>query len=116
MAVYVVLRHPEAPQLWGNSWMPGTRLIEAITTDATVAGQCREAQRANEYVYVHRLVFGEHKASVVSKAKVREVQRIDATFYLVSFKEQLEVGREPFRAAEQGDRSYVGPALDGSIA
>jgi len=112
MAVYIVLRHPDAVQLWGNAWTPGTCLIEAITTDATVAGQCRDAQRVDEYVYVHRLVFGEHKASVVSKAKVRDVQRIDATFYLVSFKDQLQVGCEPLRPAEQGDRSYLGPVVD----
>jgi hypothetical protein len=53
------------------------------------------------------------KASVVSKAKVGEVQKIDKTFYLVSFKDQLEVGREPLRPAEQGDRSYLGLPVDG---
>ncbi len=113
MSVYVVLRHPDAVQLWGNAWTSGTGLIEAITTDATVASQCGDAQRADEYVYVHRLVFGEHKASVVSKAKVHQVQRIDASFYLVSFNDQLEVGCEPLRPAEQGDRSYLGPVVDG---
>jgi len=113
MAVYLVLRHPDAVQLWGNAWKPETCLIEAITTDATVAVQCGDAQRAGEYVYVHRLVFGENKASVVSKAKVHDVQKIDATFYLVSFKDQLEVGREPLRLAEQGDRSYLGSPVDG---
>jgi hypothetical protein len=113
MAVYVVLRHPDAEQVWANAWMAGTCFIEAITTDATVAGQCEDAQRRGEYVYVHRLLCGGDKASVVSKAKVREVQKIDKTFYLVSFKDQLEVGREPLRPAEQGDRSYLAPPVDG---
>jgi hypothetical protein len=112
MAVYIVVRHPDAEQLWANAWVPGTCFIEAITTDATVAGQCEDARRHDEYVYVHRLLWGEGGASVVSKAKVREVQEIDNTFYLVSFQDQLEVGLEPLRPAEQGDRSYLGPPVD----
>src|SRR5579859_3975365 len=112
MAVYVVLRHPDAEQVWANAWTPGTCLIEAITTDAVVAAQCRDAQRANEYVYVHRCAFGESTATVASKAKISDVQRIDSTFYLVSFKDQREIGCEPLRPAEQGDRSYLGPAVD----
>jgi hypothetical protein len=113
MAVYVVLRHPDADQLWANAWKAGTCFIEAITTDAIVAGQCKDAQRRGEYVYVHRLRYGKDNASVVSKAKVREVQKIDKTLYLVLFEHQLEVGREPLRPAEQGDRSYIEPPVDG---
>jgi len=112
MAVYVVLRHPGAEQLWANAWKPGTCLIEAITTDATVAGRCRDAQRADEHIYFHRCAFGQSPASVVSKARVRDVQRLDSTFYLVSFKDQQEIGCEPLRPAEQGDRSYLGPVVD----
>ena len=111
MALYVVLRHPDAEQLWANAWLPGTCLIQAITTDAVVAGQCRDAQRADEYVYVHRCAFGECPASVISKAKVSDIQRIDSTFYLVSFVDQREVGCDPMRPAAQGERSYIGPVI-----
>jgi hypothetical protein len=112
MALYVVLRHPDAEQVWANAWIPGSVLIEAITTDATVAARCRDARRGDEYVYVHRCAFGESPAGVVSKAKVHDVQKLDPTFYLVSFTDQQEVGCEPLRPAEQGDRSYLAPAVD----
>jgi hypothetical protein len=106
------LRHPEAEQLWANSWVQGTCFIEAITTDAEVAGRCRDAQRAGSYVYVHRLVHAESQASVVSKAKVRNIQQVDRAFYLVLFKDQVDVGRAPLRPAQQGDRSYVERTVD----
>jgi hypothetical protein len=115
MVVYIVLRHPDNPeQLWVNSWIAGNRLIESITTDANVAGQCQRAQRADEYVYVHRLVYGENRATVVSKAKVKDVQRIGAgtPSHYVLFKEQVEVGLEPIRSAQQGDRSYCERPVD----
>ena len=112
MAVYIVVRHPDAEQLWANSWVQGTCFIEAITTDAEVAGRCRYAQCADGYVYVHRLVHGESQATVVSKAKVRDVQKIDRTSFLVLFKDQVEVGHAPLRPAQQGDRSYIERSVD----
>ena len=112
MAIYIVLRHPDAEQLWANSWVSGTCLVEAITTDAIVAGQCGDARRTEDYVYVHRCAHGDSPAMIVSKGKVREVQKLDRAFYLVSFDHQTQIGREPPRPAEQGDRSYIDRAVD----
>jgi hypothetical protein len=112
MSVYIVLRHQDAEPLWANSWIPDTPLIEAITTDATVAARCRDAQQSGAYVYVHRCAHGNSPASVVSKAKVRDVQKVDRTFHLILFTDQIELGLEPPRSAEQGDRSYIAPPVD----
>jgi creatinine amidohydrolase/Fe(II)-dependent formamide hydrolase-like protein len=97
---------------WANSWITDTPLIEAITTDATVASRCQDAQRSGAYVYVHRCAHGASPASIVSKAKVRDVQKVDRTSYLVLFTDQAEVGLEPPRHAEQGDRSYIALPVD----
>jgi hypothetical protein len=112
MSVYVVLRHPDAEPLWANSWIRDTPLIEAITTDATVAARCQDAQQSAAYVYIHRCAHGGSRAGIVSKAKVRDVQKVDRTFYLILFTDQTEVGLEPPRNAEQGDRSYIAPPVD----
>ena len=112
MSVYVVLRHPDAEPLWVNSWIRDTPLIEAITTDAIVAGRCQDAQRSAAYVYVHRCAHGSSPASIVSKGKVRDVQKVDRTLYLILFADQTEVGLDPPRNAEQGDRSYIAPPVD----
>ena len=111
-AVHIVLRHPDAEQLWVNDWVRGTVLISSITTDKTVADQCRDAQQNGEYIYVHRTAFGAARASVVSKAKVQNVHEINARSYWISFRDQLAVGRDPLRQALQGDHSYVCPAGD----
>ena len=111
MPVYLVLRHPDAEQVWANAWIPGTDLVEAITTDQTVAGRCTEAQRSSEFIYVHRCAFAGSPASVVSKAKVSNVAKIDSTTYFVSFTDQQSVSAPPPRDAEQGDRSYLAPAV-----
>jgi hypothetical protein len=112
MSVYLVLRHQDAEPLWANSWIRDTPLIEAITTDPTVAARCRDAQQSSAYVYVHRCAHGSSPASIVSKAKVREVQKVDRQFYLILFTDQIELGLKPPKIAEQGDRSYFASPVD----
>jgi hypothetical protein len=59
MALYVVLRHPDNPeQAWSNAWQPDKPLVDAIMTNNDVAPLCNAAQRAGEYVYVHRCAWG----------------------------------------------------------
>jgi hypothetical protein len=41
----------------------------------------------------------------------QDVELLYTSFYLASYKDQLGVGREPLRLAEQGDRSYLGPPV-----
>jgi hypothetical protein len=115
MSVYLVLRHPDAPQLWVNAWTRGTCLIQTITTDKTVSDRCQNAMRNDEYVYVHRCAWGSDRASVVSKAKVRKVTSLGAGpfDYYVVFENQSDVGREPLRQVDQGTRSYIERAVDG---
>ena len=90
MAIYIVLRHPDAEQLWANSWVSGTCLVEAITTDAIVAGQCKDARRTEDYVYVHRCAHGDSPAMIVSKGKVHEVQKLDRAIAIDEALERLD--------------------------
>src|SRR5579859_1888803 len=106
MALYVVLRHPDNPeQVWSNAWQPDKRLVDAIMTNNDVAPLCNAAQRAGEYVYVHRCAWGTATAEITSRARVQSVTKVGRDFY-IQFSSPEPVAASPRVQPFQGQDSY----------
>ena len=60
MALYLVVHHRLAKQIWNNAWRPGNDdLLDAITTTTEIGQECDAARRRGEEVYIHRTGWGD---------------------------------------------------------
>ena len=107
MALYLVLRHKNAPdQAWKNDWHDDMR-ISQIETNQKVADACKTALKANEKVFIYRTVYADNFNGIVCCGFVESLAQMDNGNYKVIFKDVKECMAKSPRQVGQGMQLFL---------
>jgi len=111
MALYLVVRHPLAPQTFKNVWQnESDKLLTRIQTTLEIGNRCIEAMERNQWVYIHRCRYNGYEPMICCAVHVAAVEEIGG-WIIVTFRDQT--GLEPPNSTpreppppDEGDNSY----------
>lgn len=112
MALYLVVRHPLAPQAFQNVWE--NELLMSIQTTLEIGNLCSEAMAENHWVYIHRCGhccgYEDYPPVICCSVHVANVAEIGGRI-IVEFRDQTPLNIQPRTPPPpaEGQNSYEAP-------